>query len=89
MARETWLRLDNENHDQVADAIMCCEGFQPECFNKGFCVQEGDCFRSTRRAYRDAAKIIEQAASEQSPSVKSAMRQAVDHLLVCSHTQEH
>lgn len=88
MARESWLRIDNDNHDQVAEAIMCCQGFQPACFSGGFCAYEGDCFRSEKRAYREAAKVIVRASSDQSPMVKIAMREAAAHMLVCATGNE-
>ena len=84
MTHESWLRLENENHDEVAEAIMCCQGYLPVCFSGGFCAYEGDCFRSDYRAYMEAARTIEAASKDKSQIVKNAMREAAAHLRMCA-----
>lgn len=40
---QKWLRIGNENHQQVADAMSYCQNASGSCFEYGYCVF-GECF---------------------------------------------
>jgi hypothetical protein len=80
MARESWLALDNENHDQFGAAIVLCQDPSGWCVRSGRCFHDGDCFRSDMAAYRQAAKLVRNIAGDQSEMVASALQEAASHL---------
>lgn len=82
MPHESWLRLDNPDHEQFAAAMMLCQDGSGACVHTGFCSHEGDCFRSGYAAYRSAARICEREAAKESPLVASALREAAQHLRI-------
>lgn len=47
--RESWLRLDNPDHDQFAAAMMLCRDGSGACARRGVCTWDGDCFRRAGR----------------------------------------
>jgi len=50
-ACESWLRIDNEDHEKFARAMMRCENASGECCYQGRCIF-GNCFR-----HRDGAEL--------------------------------
>lgn len=80
MASESWLALDNPDHDKFAAAMMLCQDPSGWCVRSGSCLYDGDCFRSDFAAYRQAAKMIRKIAGDQSDMIGSALGEAAAHL---------
>lgn len=80
MARESWLRLDNENHDQFAEAMLLCQDASGSCVHTGKCSFDGDCFRTEVKAYNEAARLIDGVAKDKSELIRSALLEASMHM---------
>lgn len=78
--RESWLALDNQNHEQFGDAMALCQDGSASCVHTGKCTFEGDCFKTQYAAYREAARRIRSLAQEQSVMIRCALIEAADHM---------
>ena len=80
LAHESWLAIDNQDHDKFAAAAMLCQDASGSCIRTGICTYEGDCFRSTYATYRQASKAVRAIASQHSNAVGTALYEAAAHL---------
>lgn len=85
MAKESWLALDNPDHDKFAQAMIHCQNGSGWCVHSGRCFYDGDCFRSDFAAYRQAARLIRGLADDQSGMVGQALNEAASHMEFMAH----
>lgn len=76
---ESWLRGGDTDldHSRFAAAMMNCQHGGGYCAQDGFCHHDGDCFRSAKRAARQAAERI-RAISVDSEAVQGWINDAAD-----------
>lgn len=76
---ETWLRGGDADidHERFAAAMMKCQHSGAFCAQDGVCHHDGDCFRSTKSAAREAAARI-RAISTDSAAIQGWLNDAAD-----------
>jgi hypothetical protein len=80
VASESWLAIDNEDHDKFAEAMLLCQDASGSCMRTGQCAYEGDCFRTDFATYRKAAREIRQLANGHIGLMNSVLREAAQHM---------
>lgn len=87
--QESWLQGgDTElHHDRFAAAMMLCQHGGAYCGQDGVCHHDGDCFRSTRQAARQAAARI-RAITVDSPEVQGWINDAAAWVIRTASAQE-
>lgn len=70
---ESWLALDNENHEQFGAAMALCEDGSGSCMRTGVCSYDGVCFLAGGEAERQAARKIEAMAHDTEGLVRSVL----------------
>jgi hypothetical protein len=80
MAHESWLALDQPDHDKFGEAMLLCQDASGWCVRNGRCFYDGDCFHGGFATYRKAAREIRHLADEHSGAVGQALREAAEHM---------